>query len=81
MKTARFRINGISTIAARCPAWQLDQHAGAVATMRPAVAALLLSRSKLVAWVSIGFAGFVVFGWVVEATVKWAVAWTLSHWH
>jgi hypothetical protein len=40
-----------------------------------------LSRSKLAVWASIGFAGVVVFGWVVEAAVKWAVAWALSHWH
>jgi hypothetical protein len=58
---------------------KLDQHATAVATMRPAVAALELSRSKLAAWASIGFAGVVVFGWIVEAAIKWAVAWTLSH--
>ncbi|MDR3419694.1 MAG: hypothetical protein P4L80_00365 [Xanthobacteraceae bacterium] len=30
-------------------------------------------------WASIGFAGFVVFGWIVEATVKWLVTWTWSH--
>lgn len=58
---------------------KLDQHAAAVASMRPAVAALELSRSKLAAWASIGFAGVVIFGWIVEATVKWAVAWTWSH--
>ena len=43
--------------------------------MRPAGAALELSLSKLAAWAAIGFAGFVVFGWVVEAMVKSAVAW------
>ncbi|MGA3308689.1 MAG: hypothetical protein ABSD08_08745 [Xanthobacteraceae bacterium] len=58
---------------------KLDQHATALERMRPAVAALELSRSKLAAWASIGFAGVVVFGWIVEATVKWAVAWTWSH--
>jgi hypothetical protein len=25
------------------------------------------------AWASIGFAGIAIFGWIVEATVKWAV--------
>jgi hypothetical protein len=30
-------------------------------------------------WASIGFAGVVVFGWIVEAAVKFAVARTLSH--
>ena len=58
---------------------KLDQHAVAVEMLRPAVAALELSRSKLAAWASIGFAGVVIFGWIVEAAVKWAVAWTLSH--
>jgi hypothetical protein len=49
--------------------------------MRPAVAALEVSRSKLAAWASIGFAGIVVFGWIVEATVKWAIDRTWSHLH
>jgi hypothetical protein len=60
---------------------KLDQHAAAVETMRPAVAALELSRSKLAAWASIGFAGVVVFGWIVEATVKFTVTWLWSHLH
>ncbi len=58
---------------------KLDQHAAAMEMMRPAVAALELSRSKLAAWASIGFVGVVVFGWIVEAAVKWTVGWTLSH--
>jgi len=49
--------------------------------MRPAVAALEVSRSKLAAWASIGFAGIVVFGWIVEATVKWAIERAWSHLH
>ncbi len=32
-------------------------------------------------WASMGFAGVVVFGWIVEATVKFAVTWTWSHIH
>jgi hypothetical protein len=60
-------------------AQKLDRHAAAVEVLRPAVAALELSRSKLAAWASIGFAGVVVFGWIVEATVKWAVARAWSH--
>jgi hypothetical protein len=62
-------------------AQKLDQHAAVMEKMQPAVAALELSRSKLAAWASIGFAGFVVLGWVVEATVKWAVerAWSYLH--
>jgi hypothetical protein len=60
---------------------KLDQHTAAMEKMQPAVAALELSRSKLAAWASIGFAGVVVLGWVVEATVKWAVerAWSYLH--
>jgi hypothetical protein len=50
-----------------------------VEMMRPAVAALELSRSKLAAWASMGFAGFVVFGWIVEATIKLTVSWAWSH--
>src|SRR5271156_1351114 len=45
----------------------------------PTVAALELSRSKLATWASIGLGVVVILGLVVEAAVKWAVAWTLSH--
>lgn len=58
---------------------KLDQHAAAVEMLRPAVAALELSRSKLTAWASIGLAGVVVFGWIVEAAVKWAATRIFSH--
>jgi hypothetical protein len=58
---------------------KLDQHATAVEMLRPAVAALELSRSRLVALASLGFAGIVVFGWIVEACVKWAADRILSH--
>jgi hypothetical protein len=51
---------------------KLDHHTGAVEMLRPAVAALEVSRSRLVALASLGFAGVVVFGWIVEALVKWA---------
>jgi hypothetical protein len=60
-------------------AQKLDQHAAAVAMIRPAVAALELSRSKLATWASIGIAGVVVLGWVLEAVIKWAVTAILSH--
>ena|ERR1700728_2191446 len=60
---------------------KLDRHAAAMQVMRPALAALELSRSKLATWASIGFAGVVVFGWIVEATVKFAVSWLWSHLH
>jgi len=58
---------------------KLDEHAAAVEMLRPAVAALELSRSKLAAFASIGFAGVVIFGWIVEASVKAAVTWAWSH--
>lgn len=65
--------------ALRGLAEKLDRHAAAVETIRPTVAALELSRSKLATWASIGFTGVVLLGWVVEAGVKWLVATTLSH--
>jgi hypothetical protein len=32
-------------------------------------------------WASLGFAGLVVLGWIVEASVKWAIeqAWSQLH--
>jgi hypothetical protein len=58
---------------------KLDQHAESVEMIRPTVAALEMSRSKIATWASIGFAVAVLAGWVVEAVVKWAVGWVLSH--
>ena len=58
---------------------KLDQHAEAVELIRPTVAALEMSRSKIATWASVGFAVAVLAGWVVEAAVKWAVGWVLSH--
>jgi hypothetical protein len=46
---------------------------------RPTVAALRMSRSKIATWASVDFAVAVLAGWVVEAAVKWAVCWVLSH--
>jgi len=60
---------------------KLDQHAAAVEMLRPAVAGLQLSRSKLTAFASIGVAGVIVFGWIVEAVLRAAVAWAWSHLH
>jgi hypothetical protein len=60
---------------------KLDRHASAMDVMRPAVAALEVSRSKLAAWASLGFAVMVVFGWIIEATVKWAMGLIWSHFH
>jgi hypothetical protein len=68
-----------NSAALRELAEKLDQHAAAVAMIQPTVAALELSRSKLVAFASIGLAAVVILGWVLEAAVKWAVAALLSH--
>jgi hypothetical protein len=65
--------------ALRSLATKIDQHAESVESIWPTVAALELSRSKLATWASIGFAVAVLAGWVVEAAVKWFVAWALSH--
>jgi hypothetical protein len=73
----RWHVESRAAIAALTQ--KLDQHAAAVEMMRPAVAALELSRSKLAAWASLGFAGIAIFGWIVEATVKWAVTAAWSH--
>jgi predicted phage tail protein len=58
---------------------KLDQHAAAVAAIRPAAGALDVTRAKLATWASIGIAAVVILGWVLEAGVKWAVATVLSH--
>ena len=76
MQTRRHADNAA---ALRELAAKLDQHAESVEMIRPTVAALELSRSKLATWASVGFAGAVLAGWVLEALVKWAVSWVLSH--
>jgi hypothetical protein len=58
---------------------KFDRQAAAVETIRPTVAALELSRSKLATWASIGLTAIVLLGWIVEAAVKWLVATMLSH--
>jgi hypothetical protein len=68
-----------NSAALRELAEKLDAHAAAVAMIRPTVAALELSRSKLATWASIGLAAVVILGWVVEAGIKWATAALLSH--
>jgi hypothetical protein len=60
---------------------KLDKHAAAVEVIRPTVAALALSRSRLATWASIGLAAVVVLGWIVEAGIKWSVSYLLSHTH
>jgi prefoldin subunit 5 len=68
-----------NTAALRQLAEKLDRHAATLAAIRPTVAALELSRSKLATWASIGVTAVLVLGWIVEAAVKWALAWALSH--
>jgi len=68
-----------NSTALRELAAKLDQHAAAVAMIRPTVASLELSRSKLATWASIGLAAVMVLGWLVEACVKWAAAQLLAH--
>jgi prefoldin subunit 5 len=73
------RRHGDNAAALRELAAKLDSHAESVEMIRPTVAALELSRSKLATFASVGFAVAVLAGWIVEAAVKWAVAWILSH--
>jgi predicted RNase H-like nuclease (RuvC/YqgF family) len=70
-----------SSTALRSLAQKLDKHAASVEMIRPTVAALELSRSKLTTWASIGLAAVVLVGWVVEAAVKWAAGAVFSHFH
>lgn len=72
---------GDNSAALRDLGQKLDKHAAAVEVIRPTVAALALSRSRLATWASIGLAAALVLGWVVEAGVKWAVSALLSHVH
>ena len=60
---------------------KLDGHAATLALMRPTIAALELSRSKLATWAAIGFAAVVLLGWVVEAAINWAVGLLFPHAH
>jgi len=58
---------------------KLDQQAAAVESMRPAVAALELSRSKLATLASVGFIAVIVCGWLVQGIIKLTVSWIVSH--
>ena len=57
----------------------MRSHAESVEMIWSIVAALELSRSNIATWASVDFAVAVLAGWVVEAAVKWAVGWVLSH--
>jgi prefoldin subunit 5 len=73
------RRHAASSAALRDLAEKIDRHAASVEMIRPTVAALELSRSKLATWATIGFTAVVVLGWFAEAVLKRAVDWTLSH--
>ena len=77
----RDRWHAESRAAIAALAEKLDRHAAAVDVLRPAVAALESSRSRIAAFASIGFAAVALFGWIVEAAVRWAVSRALSHFH
>ena len=77
----RERWHAESRAAIAALAEKLDRHAAAVDVLRPTVAALELSRSRLAAFASIGFAAVVLFGWIIEAAVRWAVTRVLSHFY
>jgi len=70
-----------NTAALRDLGQKLDKHAAAVEVIRPTVAALALSRSRLASFASIGVAAVVVLGWIIEAGVKWMFSNFLSHTH
>jgi len=59
----------------------LEPVVASVAIMRPIVDGYQVTRSKLAAWASIGLAVIALLGWIVEAAVKLAATWALSHWH
>jgi len=62
-------------------AQKLDKHAAAIETIRPTVAALALSRSRLATFASIGLVAMIVVGWLVQSGIKWLVSTALSHLH
>src|ERR1700722_7212318 len=68
-----------NSAALRDLAAKLDLHAEAVEMIRPTVAALELSRSKLATLASVGFAVAILAGYVIEAAIRWAVDRVLSH--
>jgi hypothetical protein len=78
-RTLQARRHADSSATLRELSDKLDQHAAAVATIQPTVAALELSRSKLATWASIGLGAVALLGWVVEAGIKWALSVVLSH--
>jgi hypothetical protein len=70
-----------TTEALRDLSQKLDAHAAAVEAIRPTVAALALSRSRLATFASIGFAAVIVVGWFLQAAVKYLLSAAFSHFH
>jgi uncharacterized protein involved in exopolysaccharide biosynthesis len=68
-----------NSAAFRDLAAKIDLHAASVEMIRPAVAALELSRSKLAALATVGFTVAIVAGWFVEAFFKWVFERVFSH--
>lgn len=71
---------------------KLDEHAATVAAnvaavakneetvkaMQPTVAAVKAWRAKLAAWGSVAFFFLIMLGWIVEATIRAAIAWLIA---
>jgi uncharacterized protein involved in exopolysaccharide biosynthesis len=68
-----------NSAAFRDLAARIDLHAASVEMIRPTVAALELSRSKLATWATLGLTVAIVAGWFVEAFFKWLFERLLSH--
>jgi uncharacterized protein involved in exopolysaccharide biosynthesis len=68
-----------NSAAFRDLAARIDLHAASVEMIRPTVAALELSRSKLATWATLGLTVAIVAGWFVEAFFKWLFERILSH--
>ena len=68
-----------NSAAFRDLAAKIDLHAASVEMIRPTVAALELSRSKLATWATVGFTVAIVAGWFVEAFFKWIFEKVFSH--
>jgi hypothetical protein len=68
-----------NSAALRDLATKIDLHAASVEMIRPTVAALELSRSKLATWATLGLTVAIVAGWFVEAFFKWIFERILSH--
>jgi hypothetical protein len=68
-----------NSAALRDLAAKIDLHAASVEMIRPTVAALELSRSKLATWATMGLTVAIVAGWFVEAFFKWIFEKVFSH--